>query len=289
MGPIRRTLRPAVVNPRQMVYNASIVDVSNPEIADGPSRRPFVGGRAVRLARMVEATLASYLLGYLLTAVGVLVGCAAQAVGAKAVILKGTVLWANLQFWLVGRRLHVYGREHLAREVSYVVVANHSSLYDIPALMGAVPGIAIMGREYLTRIPGFGRLLTALHYIAVDTESPRKAHASLERAAEVARAGVSVGIFPEGTRTPDGEVKSLRRGFVRVLRKSGLDLVPARITGTFALKPKGRTTMDPRERICVRLGAPVRNAELTGLSDREIVRQVHALLQSGEGGRDAAL
>ncbi|HET6487329.1 MAG TPA: lysophospholipid acyltransferase family protein, partial [Spirochaetia bacterium] len=176
-----------------------------------------------------------------------------------------------------------------AGDAPYLVVANHSSLYDIPALMGAVPGVAIMGREYLTRIPGFGRLLTALHYIPVDTESPRKAHASLERAAEVARNGVSVGMFPEGTRTPDGQVQSLRRGFVQVLRKSGLDLVPARITGTFALKPKGQLTMDPREQIHVRLGAPVRNADLTGLSDREILRRVHTLLQGGEGGPDASL
>lgn len=237
---------------------------------------------------MVQATLASYLLGYLLTAVGVLVGCIADAAGWRGVILKGTVFWANLQFWLVGRRLHVQGRERLARETAYVVVANHSSLYDIPALMAAVPGIAIMGREYLTRIPGFGRLLSALHYIPVDTESPRKAHDSLERAAQVARAGVSVGIFPEGTRTPDGRVQSLRRGFVRVLRQSGLDLVAARITGTFALKPKGRLTMDPRERIAVRLGAPVPNAELASLPDREILRVVQGLLERTEGGPDAA-
>jgi len=272
-----------------MVYNASIVDVSKPESVDSASPVALPGGRrALQVARMLQATLASYLLGYALTAVGVLVGCAADVVGAREVVLKGTVFWANLQFWLVGRRLHVHGREHLVGRASYLVVANHSSLFDIPALMGAVPGVAIMGREYLTRIPGFGRLLTALHYIPVDTESPRKAHASLERAAEVARAGVSVGIFPEGTRTPDGQVKSLRRGFVQVLRKSGLDLVPARITGTFALKPKGQITMDPREQIHVRLGAPVRNADLAGLSDREIVQVVHGLLQ-GEGGSDAAL
>lgn len=240
------------------------------------------------LLRIVFATLSNYLFAYLLTALGVLVGCVGALIGRQSFIRAATVAWAHLLFLIVGRRLHVRGRENIAPGMSYIVVANHSSMYDIPALMGAVPGVAIMGRDYLMRIPGFGRLLKILHYVPIDTTSARGAREALDQAARVARKGISVGIFPEGTRTETGHVQALKRGFVHVLRASGRDLLPVSIRGTFALKPKGRMTMDPRERIEVSVGAPVANAELAELPDDEVMRRVRSILEDMEGDGNEA-
>ncbi len=103
--------------------------------------------------RTVGATLACYILGYALTIVGVILGCLAALVNWKAFIRVGCQVWARLLFWTLGRHPRISGREHLEPGKAYLVVANHSSMYDIPALMAAVPGIAIMGRDHLMRIP----------------------------------------------------------------------------------------------------------------------------------------
>ncbi len=240
--------------------------------------------RPLLVARMVLATFFCYLFGFLLTALGVVVGCVAALLRARTFIRVGTVVWARLLFLLVGRWLHLDGREHIAPGTAYVVVANHSSLFDIPAVMGAVPGVALMGRDYLARIPGFGRLLRILHYVPIDPASPRKTRAALEQAARTVREGTSVGIFAEGTRTRTGQVQELKRGFVHVLRASGCDLLPVSVRGTFALRPKGRLLIDPRERIGVLVGAPLPHARLAGLSDAEVMEAVRSTLQAMQEG-----
>jgi 1-acyl-sn-glycerol-3-phosphate acyltransferase len=236
-----------------------------------------------RPLRIALATFASYLLGYPLTAVGVLLGCGAALVKWQGFIRVGTRVWVWIIFILVGRRLRVRGGENRAPGTAYLVVANHASMYDIPVMMAAVPGAALMGRDYLTRIPILRRFLAVIHYVPIDTDSARSARAALDRAAREIRAGTSVAIFPEGTRTVTGGIQQLKRGFVTVLRESGSDLLPVHISGTYALKPKGKLVMDPRELIGARIGTPIAYAELSRLTDAQIMQKVKsALEQLGE-------
>jgi 1-acyl-sn-glycerol-3-phosphate acyltransferase len=140
-----------------------------------------------------------------------------------------------------------------------------------------------VGREKLMRIPVFRSLLRAIHYIPIDAENIRRAGRSLDAAIAAARDGASIGMFPEGTRTQTGKVQRLKRGFVYVLRGSGLDLLPVTIRGTFALKPKKRLTMDPREKIELIVHAPMKNTSFIHLSDEQIVVKVRAILASMDG------
>ena len=236
-------------------------------------------GEGVAFLRAAWATFAIYALGYPLTAVGVLLGCLAALVGWRAFVRVGTVAWGYLVFLLMGRIIHVRGTVPAATGTPWLVVANHSSMFDIPALMAAVPGIAIMGRDYLMRIPIFGILLRILRYVPIDTRSARSARAALEQAARTVRQGVPLAIFAEGTRTGTGRVQQLKRGFVHVLRASGGSLLPVHISGTFALKPKGKMHMSPRKRIEVTIGPPVSHAALAGLSDEQIMGKVRSILE----------
>jgi 1-acyl-sn-glycerol-3-phosphate acyltransferase len=255
--------------------------MSTPEAA---SISIATGRRIASAARVACATASSYILGYSFTAVLVLVGIAASVVNARGFIRRGLVFWGNLLFWLVGRRLHVQGRDNRREDTPYLVLANHSSMYDIPALLAVAPDAALVGRDKLMRIPVFKRLLRAIRYIPIDTESFRKAHDAITEAVRTAGLGVSIGMFPEGTRTPTGEVQRLKRGFVSVLRASGLDVLPVTIKGTFALKPKGRFTMDPRERIEAVVHPPIPNSVLAGMTDAEIMEKVRTTLEAGRGG-----
>jgi 1-acyl-sn-glycerol-3-phosphate acyltransferase len=244
-------------------------------------RPPFRGAaaRGVSIARAVVATLVIYFLGYPLTAVGVVLGCCAALVGWRSFIRVGTVVWAHMLFVLNGRVVHVRGRENLVPGTPCLIVANHASMFDIPALMAAVPGIAIMGRDYLLRIPVFGILLRILHYVPIDTSSGRSARSALDQAARTVQEGITLGIFPEGTRTETGRVQSLKRGFVHILRSSGAPLVPVHISGTFALKPKGTFVLNPRERIEVTIGLPVPGSMLEKLTDEQIMAKAKVMIE----------
>ncbi len=237
---------------------------------------------------MSLATLSSYVLGYPLTALLVLAGIAAAFFGWRWFILRGLVFWGNMVFWLVGRRLHPHGRKNIEEGKAYLILANHASMYDIPALVTIAPDMALVGREKLMHIPVFKRLLKVIRYIPIDTEKIRRAHDAIAEAVEKAASGCSIGMFPEGTRTPDGHVKRLKRGFVYVLRQSGLDVLPVTIRGTFALKPKGRFMMNPSRRVDIYVHRPVPNAELTALADEEIMEKVRGLLNDAKEARDEA-
>ena len=91
-------------------------------------------------------------------------------------------------------------------------------------------------------------------------------------------------MFPEGTRTPTGRVQSLKRGFIRILRESGLDLLPITIQGTFVLKPKHRITFSPRERIQLVVHEPIENGLLARLTDQAIAEKVRSILDWPRGG-----
>jgi 1-acyl-sn-glycerol-3-phosphate acyltransferase len=252
------------------------------------TKRSAAEWRIVSGTRICCATASSYLFGYLFTAILVRVGIAAAAVNARGFIRRGLVFWGNLLFWVVGRRLHVLGRENRREGTPYLVLANHSSMYDIPALLAVAPDAALIGRDKLMHIPVFRMLLRAIRYIPINTDSIRQANAALEEAVRKAGQGLSIGMFPEGTRTPTGEVQRLKRGFVTVLRASGLDVLPVTIRGTFALKPKGRFTMDPRERIEAVVHPPIANSVLAGMTDAEIMEKVRLTLESGRGENHGA-
>jgi 1-acyl-sn-glycerol-3-phosphate acyltransferase len=229
-------------------------------------------------ARAGLATVSTYLLAFPLTFIGTCLGSLCVLLGLRGVTRAGIAAWAHLPFWLVGRRLHVRGREHIARAGRYLVVANHASMYDVPALFAVLPGMAFMGRGYLQRIPLFGNFLRSMRFIPVETGSLRDAAEALREAIRRTHEGLSVGIFPEGTRTPTGEVQHLKRGFVRILREGKLDLLPVRIDGTWALKPKHHWYLDPRERIAVTVRPSIPHDRIARLSDHEIVERVRGIL-----------
>jgi len=234
--------------------------------------------------RTALATFSSYVFVYFLTFVMVCAAILVALLGLRGVLTALVAAWARMPFWLVGRRLHIRGGENIARTGHYLLVANHSSMYDIPAMLAVMPGMAIMGRETLLRIPVFGYFLRRIRYIPVERESFRRAPQALSEAVERTREGFSVGMFPEGTRTVDGDVQRLKRGFVRVLRQGQLDLLPVRIDGTWALKPKTHWYMDPRERIVVTVRPPIANDRLVNLPDDEIVELVRQQIMKDHAG-----
>jgi 1-acyl-sn-glycerol-3-phosphate acyltransferase len=189
---------------------------------------------------------------------------------------RSPLLWSKIILWTFGIKIKVAGYENLDNSKSYVFVSNHASMFDIPTVMVALKGrVNIVFKEELTYVPVWGWALRFGHFIMIDRSNPRKALASIERAAETIRAGSSVILFPEGTRTQDGKLQPFKRGAFSLAAKAGVPVVPLTINGTFKIMPKGSFSVIPAN-ISVIIGMPVYFKKMSGKDDElKLMEQAH--------------
>lgn len=149
----------------------------------------------------------------------------------------GWILFRAL--FVLGFRLRVRGVERVPRDGAVILAANHASFLD-PPLIGAASRrmISYLARESLFRNPALGWLLRRWQCVPVDPERPGAA--GLRAILERLRAGRAILIFPEGTRSFDGQLLPARPGVGLVVVKSGAPVVPVRVFGTHIALPRGQ-------------------------------------------------
>jgi 1-acyl-sn-glycerol-3-phosphate acyltransferase len=172
--------------------------------------------------------------------------------------------------WMYG--LRVAGRENWPTEGGALVCANHQSLFDPPLVGLTCPRrMNYLARDTLLRVPVLSQLITFLDAIPIDREGGGLA--GLKETLRRLKAGEQVLIFPEGTRTRDGEVAPLKPGFISVARRSRVPLVPVGLDGAYQSWP--RTARFPRlGRIAVVIGQPITADEVANLSDECLLAEL---------------
>jgi 1-acyl-sn-glycerol-3-phosphate acyltransferase len=136
--------------------------------------------------------------------------------------------------------------DHIDPGAAYVYMANHQSMFDILALLGHLPvQFRWVAKKELFRIPIFGYSMARVGYISIDRSNRQSAIQSLRAAAQRIAQGVSVVVFPEGTRSSDGEIKPFKKGGFYLATDSGRPIVPVVIWGTRQVMPKGKLSIRP--------------------------------------------
>ncbi len=152
--------------------------------------------------------------------------------------------WSRILLKLAGVHVRTHGVEHLQQTQRYVYAANHASLFDIPVMLVGIPdNIRIMYKRELERIPIFGWCLKMSPFIAVDRERSREASDVLDTVVSTMRSGTSVLVFPEGTRSPDGNLGVFKRGAVALAVRSGTPIIPVALVGTASILPARTKTI----------------------------------------------
>ncbi len=150
------------------------------------------------------------------------------------------VPWAKGILRVCGIKVHVSGKEHADPQVPRVYMANHQSYFDVFVVLACLPlDFKFLLKEELMRIPLLGPAMKRAGYIGIERDDPRKAIKSMNLAAQRIKAGASVLIFPEGTRSLDGTLGAFKKGGFNLALKSGCDIVPVAISGTANIVPKG--------------------------------------------------
>jgi 1-acyl-sn-glycerol-3-phosphate acyltransferase len=149
--------------------------------------------------------------------------------------------WAWLLLCIAGISVKITGLNHIDPNQKYVFMVNHQSNIDIPVLINSLSQFQLrwIAKRELLWVPFFGWALWASRHIAIDRTNPLGALKTFERAKERIAAGISVVVFPEGTRSRDGKLLRFKKGGFRLAVQTGTAIVPVTINGSGALLPSG--------------------------------------------------
>jgi 1-acyl-sn-glycerol-3-phosphate acyltransferase len=196
--------------------------------------------------------------------------------GAVRLVMR---FWARTVFRLIGKKLHVEGLERIEKNGKYILIANHSSLFDIMAITSFFPGVSWFGHERLIKIPIFSQILRMTDYVPMKKSSIRNTKLMIDRLISKSK-GHTIAIFPEGTRTLDGKINEFYRGFIHVMRASDINILPVTLNGFYILKPKNRFYINFSSRITVIIHEPVSRESLIEKDDNEIISILRNIIES---------
>lgn len=194
--------------------------------------------------------------------------------------------WTSLCLRGAGTELVVKHGERLGAGRGRILVSNHESWFDIFALGTALRRrFSFVGKKEISRIPVVGGAWEKVGNIAIDRSDREAAIASLERADALLREGRTIIMFPEGTRSPTGELGRFKKGAFVMAIKSQVPVVPVAVLGTGRIMRKGDWRVFPGTATVV-VGNPVDTEGLT-LKDRNRLarkcRDEVFRLMNGEG------
>lgn len=190
---------------------------------------------------------------------------------------RGTQVYAWILLKLIGVKLRVRGREHIQSHQRYVILSNHASYLDPPAL------VLSLGLQYrwvikkeLRRVPLFGLALETSRNLFIDRARGGDALNSIKRGVAQLPEGTGVLLFPEGTRSRNGRLLPFKRGGFVIAQDGGLPVLPVTIRGSHYCLPKGRAAFRPGQ-IEVVIHAPINTSDRT---QAELMRDVREAIAS---------
>ena len=188
--------------------------------------------------------------------------------------------WARLILRTTGVRVRVVGLERLEPDRSYVFAANHQSIYDIPIVFASLPfQLRIVAKQSLGQIPFMGWHLHRAGHLLVNRKNPGPD--IVQKMARLVREGSSLIVFPEGTRSVDGQLGRFKKGSFLVALDAKLPVVPVTIAGSQHVMRKGRLMVRPAD-VQLTVHDPVPTAELPREEVPRLAERVRGAVASAQ-------
>ena len=187
-------------------------------------------------------------------------------------------LWVVHLLWMGGVKIEVDGLEKLDINKRYVFISNHQSALDIPAIIAGLKHyVSFIAKKELFMIPFFGWGISAMGHIRIDRSNPRKARSSLDKAVEqLKKLNTSLILFPEGTRSSDGQLGEFKQGSFALALQAGVQRVPLTIKDAMLRLPKKSLRINPGT-IYLQIGDPIDVTPQT--TKAEICQKAHDVIK----------
>lgn len=189
--------------------------------------------------------------------------------------------FGRTMLWLCGIEVKVDGLENIYRDRAQLICANHQSLFDIFILDSILPvQFRFVVKKELHSLPILGLCIRIERQICLDRKNVRKGIESMKQAGKLISQGRSVAIFPEGTRSKDGNVKKFKKGSFLIATASNAPVVPVTIDGSFHIMPKNSFLIHP-DSVSVKIGLPIETEGLSRAEQKQLSEKVRGIITDG--------
>ncbi len=225
--------------------------------------------------------------------------CATTALLISVVDKKGRAqhriarLWGRSTVFISLSKLRIEGAENFRKHRVAVYASNHTSYMDTPVIFAALPfQFRILAKKDLWRWPLIGWYLRRSGQMPIDIENPHATLSSLGGAVKALRAGMPLFVFPEGGRTPNGELRPFLSGAAYLAIRAQVPLVPIALSGVYDLLPMHTRHFYP-SKLTLRVGEPIETKGMTVRQNGELTERLRIAIaemveQAGQAKTEAA-
>ncbi|MGG7177077.1 lysophospholipid acyltransferase family protein [Clostridium paraputrificum] len=144
------------------------------------------------------------------------------------------IKWSLFTIKIIGMDIRIEGKENIPDDTC-VFMGNHQSILDIPLLRYSIGRpVDFVAKHELVKIPIMGYWITHLKSVALNRENVREGMKAINTAIANIKAGYTFAVFPEGTRSKDGNIKEFKKGSIKLATKAKVPIVPFALNGTSA-------------------------------------------------------
>jgi 1-acyl-sn-glycerol-3-phosphate acyltransferase len=187
-------------------------------------------------------------------------------------------IWSKSILFVSGLGVTVEGLANIDPSQSYIYMSNHRSNFDIPVLLGCLPiQFRWLAKAELFKIPIFGRAMRGAGYVKIDRFNRGSAFKSIDQVAAKLKNGVSVMIFPEGTRSEDGGIKPFKKGGFVMAVDTGAPIVPVILRGTRSIMAKGSWRINPGN-VTLSVEKPIGTTDYTRDTKGDLIKIVRSVI-----------
>jgi len=215
--------------------------------------------------------------------------CASTAFVISVVDKRGRIQHSIARFWaraavrISMSKLKVEGAENFRKFPVAVYASNHTSYMDTPVIFASIPfQFRILAKKDLWRWPLIGWYLGRSGQMPIDIENPHATLSSLGGAVKALRAGMPLFVFPEGGRTPNGELKPFLSGAAYLAVRAQVPLVPIALSGVYDLLPIHTRHFYPSG-LTVRVGSPIETKGMTVRQVDELTARLRETIEEMRG------
>ncbi len=196
---------------------------------------------------------------------------------------KVAKMWGKNMVWASGSKIEVVydnSEEDIEKikdnKEAVILISNHQSNIDIPVLLGYFPlTFSFIAKKEMKKWPLIGRWMRSFDCIFLDRKNARQGMKDMKQAMSKIKNGHSYVIFPEGSRTPDGEIKEFKKGSFKLATDTNTKIIPVSLIGTYNIQNRKSLKIKSNKNVKVIIGKPV---EISLLSNEE-KKQIDSIIR----------
>ena len=190
-------------------------------------------------------------------------------------------MWGKILIKIVGGKVTIEGLENIPQNNNFCLISNHQSNFDIPVLLACLPvQFRWLAKAELFKIPIFGRAMRGAGYVKIDRFNQESAFESINEAAAKMKNGVSVMIFPEGTRSRGGNIRPFKKGGFVMAMDAGVPIVPIVLKGTWTIMDKSSLRINTGQ-VFLNIEPPIATTGYTRENKDDLIKSVRAVICEG--------